>query len=174
VNAALRRSCRPDGAGEFDGVVGYKDFAPDGAFGRSATVSTVAADVSRLKVLWGMIGADSRPLLQARGEFGERFPRVGAGGPSGADRLSGADRQPGADGFESRWDSRTERKFYDEGELFPPSDSGFGFNQSHGSGAILNASKIRSPPPRLLSACPITVRSLTSCSRTTAFSSFTR
>jgi hypothetical protein len=38
-------------------------------------------------------------------EFGERFPRVGAGGPSGTDRLSGADRQPGADGFESRRDS---------------------------------------------------------------------
>jgi len=37
-------------------------------------------------------------------EFGERFPRVGAGGPSGTDRLSGADRQPWADGFESRWD----------------------------------------------------------------------
>ena len=31
--------CRPDGAGELDGVGGYKDFAPDGAFGRSATVS---------------------------------------------------------------------------------------------------------------------------------------
>ena len=34
----------------------------------------------------------------------ERFPRVGADGPSGADR------QPGADGFESRWDSRMEAK----------------------------------------------------------------
>ena len=31
--------CRPDGAGEFGGVGGYKDFAPDGTFGRSATVS---------------------------------------------------------------------------------------------------------------------------------------
>lgn len=37
-------------------------------------------------------------------EFGERFPRVGA------PRLSGADGQPWADGFESRWDSRTETK----------------------------------------------------------------
>ena len=38
--------CRPDGAGEWGGAGGYKDFAPHGAFGRSATVSAgpVAAD----------------------------------------------------------------------------------------------------------------------------------
>lgn len=27
----LQRLCRPDGAGEWGGVGGYKDFAPDGA-----------------------------------------------------------------------------------------------------------------------------------------------
>jgi hypothetical protein len=31
VNAARRRRCRPDGAGEWGGAGGYKDFAPDGA-----------------------------------------------------------------------------------------------------------------------------------------------
>ena len=41
INLSSVRSgiCRPDGAGKFCGVGGYKDFAPDGAFGRSATVS---------------------------------------------------------------------------------------------------------------------------------------
>ncbi len=41
MNSSSVRSeiCRPDGAGELGGVRGYKDFAPDGAFGRSATVS---------------------------------------------------------------------------------------------------------------------------------------
>jgi len=38
-----------------------------------------------------------------------RFPRVGAGGQSGTDRLSGTDRQPWAGGFESRWDTRMAR-----------------------------------------------------------------
>jgi hypothetical protein len=40
INSSVRSGiCRPDGAGEFGGVGGYKDFAPDGACGRSATVS---------------------------------------------------------------------------------------------------------------------------------------
>ena len=38
MNSSSVRSgiCRPDGAGKFGGVGGNKDFAPDGAFGRSA------------------------------------------------------------------------------------------------------------------------------------------
>jgi len=39
VNAALRKRCRPDWAGEWGGAGGYKDFAPDGAYGRSAGFS---------------------------------------------------------------------------------------------------------------------------------------
>jgi hypothetical protein len=41
MNSSSVRSgiCRPDGAGELGGAGGYKDFTPDGAFGRSATVS---------------------------------------------------------------------------------------------------------------------------------------
>ena len=31
MNAALRRRCRPDGAGGLGGAGGYKDSAPDGA-----------------------------------------------------------------------------------------------------------------------------------------------
>ena len=52
-------------------------------------------------------GFDSTPSKLMN--FFWRFFWVGAGGPSGTDRLSGADRQPGAGGFEDRWDSRTER-----------------------------------------------------------------
>lgn len=39
ISKLRRRICRPDGAGELGGAGGYKDFAPDGAFGRSAPVS---------------------------------------------------------------------------------------------------------------------------------------
>ena len=57
----------PGGAGDFLGVAGYKDFAPDGAAANRnavASFSLVAADVSRIKLFRAGIGAESRPLLQ--------------------------------------------------------------------------------------------------------------
>jgi hypothetical protein len=63
----------------------------------------------RCSVALAQGGAAAPPYRFRVDEFGERFSRVGARGPSGTDRLSGLDRQPGAEGFESRWDSQTER-----------------------------------------------------------------
>jgi hypothetical protein len=50
VNAAPRRGCRPDGAGEWGGAGGYEDFAPDGAANRRAEARLLALEKS------GMLG----------------------------------------------------------------------------------------------------------------------
>ena len=59
----------------------YKDFAPDGAFGRSATFRSLQRANGRAR--WKIfVRADLRKLKRRErrapdAEFGERFPRVG-------------------------------------------------------------------------------------------------
>jgi hypothetical protein len=108
-----RHKCRAPRLSARTANPGLMDLHPAGIRGRSATFRSLQRANGRRR--WKVFARAGLSELKRRerrapdAEFGERFPRVGAGGPSGTDRLSGADRQPGADGFESRWDERMER-----------------------------------------------------------------
>jgi len=100
-------STRPDGAGEWGGAGGCKDFAPAGACGRSATFRSLQRANGRAR--WKIFArADLRKLKRRErrapdAEFGGMVSQGSRSSPAGADR------QPWTDGFESRWDSRMGR-----------------------------------------------------------------